>query len=533
MSDSPPFEIDLSQPINAFEDHLALDGNNRIFFSGLFGIGKTYFLEKFFAQKQEKYLTFRLSPVNYSVSSNDDIFDLIKYDLLLQLIEHDGFEVDLIDPDFDEGSFHQVFFLYRFYHILSGLLTVAAELPGGDENPLIGAANFVGKTIDKLVQAIGKLKEKYEADKARLKGTAEKTALEAFEKRIQALPFYRLALVDQIIREGLSQLTHDNEGNPARESVLIIDDLDRLDPAHIFRLLNVFSVHFHEEGQNRFGFDRVIVVGDIQNVRSIFQAQYGQETDFSGYIDKFYAKEVFSFQNPFGIKTSILDYLRQNLPLPRRVQKDRWNLYLESQLTIVLLLMYYANSLTLRSIIRLTESAHHELESRIGNILIPNGQNSSRRLSDMWGARILKTLEVMFGDPSSVKSAIKKSIHFHKFSDISNTLQVQSQKTESIARAMLLIATYRDHHGIECSNFSFKADEFEIIYDISNHLLNEIQIHPKEIITSAIDTREEADQAKKRTHIAHWMDFFLFSIMEEAYIQLQDWKSQRASSQSY
>jgi len=31
-----------------------------------------------------------------------------------------------------------------------------------------------------------------------------------------------------------------------RESVLILDDLDRIDPEHIFRILNIFSAHFDQ-----------------------------------------------------------------------------------------------------------------------------------------------------------------------------------------------------------------------------------------------------------------------------------------------
>ena len=55
--------------------------NNQMIFSGIFGIGKTYFLKEYFEQNSEDYELFLLSPVNYSISNNDDIIDYIKYDI--------------------------------------------------------------------------------------------------------------------------------------------------------------------------------------------------------------------------------------------------------------------------------------------------------------------------------------------------------------------------------------------------------------------------------------------------------------------
>src|SRR5690606_19310650 len=86
--------------------------------------------------------------------------------------------------------------------------------------------------------------------------------------------------------------------NPKKEIVLLIDDLDRIDPEHIFRIMNVFSAHFDhydQKGENKFGFDKVVVVCDINNVRGIFHNRYGVNIDFSGYIDKFYSNEIFEY----------------------------------------------------------------------------------------------------------------------------------------------------------------------------------------------------------------------------------------------
>lgn len=82
-----PLSISLEKQRSAFKKHLDALHNQRIIFSGAFGIGKTYFLNDYFsAEHGGKYVAVKLAPVNYSVSSNEDIFQLIKYDILFELI---------------------------------------------------------------------------------------------------------------------------------------------------------------------------------------------------------------------------------------------------------------------------------------------------------------------------------------------------------------------------------------------------------------------------------------------------------------
>lgn len=78
-------DISIESLSQNFEDHLLLENNHRIIFSGKFGMGKTFFLQRYFDQHQDKYNTIILSPVNYVVSSNENIFELIKADILKQL----------------------------------------------------------------------------------------------------------------------------------------------------------------------------------------------------------------------------------------------------------------------------------------------------------------------------------------------------------------------------------------------------------------------------------------------------------------
>src|SRR6266487_4791162 len=82
---SNDFVIDISGPQKAFQDFLSLDGNARIIFSAPFGSGKTYFLRKFFRNSTD-YVALHLYPTNYSVSKNEDIFELIKFDILYEIL---------------------------------------------------------------------------------------------------------------------------------------------------------------------------------------------------------------------------------------------------------------------------------------------------------------------------------------------------------------------------------------------------------------------------------------------------------------
>src|SRR3989338_10311524 len=70
-----------------FYSVLSMEKNARIFFSGQFGIGKTYFLNEFFDSLKEKYDVFHLYPINYQISSNEDILELIKYYILIELLK--------------------------------------------------------------------------------------------------------------------------------------------------------------------------------------------------------------------------------------------------------------------------------------------------------------------------------------------------------------------------------------------------------------------------------------------------------------
>ena len=81
-------EINIKSESERFLQFLLEENNNNIIFSGIYGIGKSYFINNFFnIQHLDKYIPIILTPVNYSVANNEDIFEYIKADILLQLLE--------------------------------------------------------------------------------------------------------------------------------------------------------------------------------------------------------------------------------------------------------------------------------------------------------------------------------------------------------------------------------------------------------------------------------------------------------------
>ena len=80
------FKLDISPRIEDFKYYL--HSHPRVIFSARFGDGKSYFLRHFQDTDdiKKEYIILTLHPVNYQVLDNKDIFEMIKRDLLFQLI---------------------------------------------------------------------------------------------------------------------------------------------------------------------------------------------------------------------------------------------------------------------------------------------------------------------------------------------------------------------------------------------------------------------------------------------------------------
>jgi hypothetical protein len=124
-----------------------------------------------------------------------------------------------------------------------------------------------------------------------------------------------------------------------------------MDPEHIFRILNVFAAHFdapeYLEGYtNKFGFDKIIIVTDYKNIKNIFEHRYGSNTDFKGYINKYYSKFPFNFDNNNAILELLIEFKKKILPTNNHVGMNILFIVLNDFLTLRII--------TLREFIKLS-----------------------------------------------------------------------------------------------------------------------------------------------------------------------------------
>lgn len=285
------FTLDNQSLFSDFDEHISIRQNDRILFSAPFGTGKSTYLNEYFEAKSDNYFCFNLYPVNYSVSPNEDVFELIKFDLLLQLMGNYRQEIDLQNEEFSNVLSFQALFLKEF-KIMPLLLT------------FIGESGKVGKSAKILIDEV---KKQYIEFKAKF--TDEEKFIESYLTSIESQMgnVNEMDAYSSLITTLLKRVQSKNEN---KQSVLIIDDLDRLDPEHIFRLFNIFSVNFGKDDiLNKFGFNKIIFVCDIENIRNIYRHKYGPDVDFGGYIDKFYSIIPFSFDNKQLVKKSLSSML--------------------------------------------------------------------------------------------------------------------------------------------------------------------------------------------------------------------------------
>lgn len=276
-----------------FKNHIENEDNSRTLFSGKFGVGKTFFLNNFF-KDNENYECIHLFPVNYQISESQNILELLKYDILIELIT----KGENIFNSLDESDQNLLSFIKDKWSTNS-VLKNAIENISSFEKETIGTGIFstLGKPLKELLKIDKEFHKLKKLNETKLKEFLNKNNSES-------------DVISTIIQSKIKEVSLN------KESVLILDDLDRIDPHHLFRILNIFSSHFDERNasNNKFGFNKVIVVGDYENFKSIFHHIYGLKTDESGYFDKFYSTEIYEFNN----KTIISEYINEAIPKIKR-----------------------------------------------------------------------------------------------------------------------------------------------------------------------------------------------------------------------
>ena len=257
--------IDISQNILDFKH--VFENESRIIFSAKFGDGKSYFLNEFmksYDEKKNDYYFITLHPVNYVVEENRDVIEYIKRDILFQLIKDN-----------------------RIYDFKEGYDKIFDAVCNGES--LLKLADFAASIIP-----VKGLKEGYKALKGLVSTIDEKRkgqdVLHVVDDYLNG--FYGKSgsisecdAFTYLIQKSLEQMM--------AKSVLIIEDLDRIDPAHLFRIMNVLSsqvdnpYYSHVPHGNKFGFDKIILVMDYEIAKHLFHHFYGKEANYEGYMNKF------------------------------------------------------------------------------------------------------------------------------------------------------------------------------------------------------------------------------------------------------
>lgn len=268
--------INISGKLNDFAQYLEM--TDRIILSAKFGDGKTYLLNELRKDEamQDKYEFFTIYPVNYSVAKNEDVFEYIKRDIIVQLHKKKLFEnIDL------NTLFGSVFTLNDLTSVVPFLLSL---VPLG-ELCNEGYSKFL--EIKKKYDEKKHIVDKYLSQFANTAGCIHEE--DGYTK---------------LIKKAIEWISQDHSLNgkvkKAKKPVLIIEDLDRLDPKHLFRILNVVSAHIDDSDRpdivgNKFGFSNIVLVMDYDVTKHIFHHFYGAEACYEGYMSKFLSREPFRY----------------------------------------------------------------------------------------------------------------------------------------------------------------------------------------------------------------------------------------------
>lgn len=302
-----------------FAQHLSIEGNKRILISAPFGSGKTFFLQQFF-QPERKTLNITLHPIDYSVASNEDIFELIKHDILIELMDK-----YIEDLKLEKDDFSRLLILQEYVR---------------NKMDIIG---FVKSILSKFSSTAEAVVENVEAVKTTIdefKKFEDSVKIDEEQKIINYVSELKLKTGSIRENDGITAFIKDfvkriKDTNKDQKFVLILDDLDRLDPDHVFRLFNLFTAHHDSKtDENKFDFDQVIFVCDINNIHHMFIHKYGAHVDFSGYIDKFYSSYIFNFDFKRFLFEKINDLLQAKIDFDKEFGKDGADLYLHEAYNI-------------------------------------------------------------------------------------------------------------------------------------------------------------------------------------------------------
>lgn len=310
------FLIPVNDSIKDFHKHL--EAYPRTILSSKFGDGKSFFIQKIKEDPEltEQYEFLTIYPVNYQVAANRDIFELIKRDVLFQLLLHDMVSDRIV---LTKQEMLSLYLNQKGNNVILDLITTISEIGILPED----SCNLI--MAFKTVKLFKKLRDQYKSYRKN-EGKDDDDRIDSFLDKADSHFIYEYDLITKIIQKAIE----DFRRRTNKKVVLFVEDLDRIDPAHIFRILNVLSAHMDYGYRNfvkqdfslvgnKFCLDNIVLVVDFNNLRSIYKHFYGQKTDFGGYISKFLSGTPFFYSLETLKCNYILDEISKITDTPKEV----------------------------------------------------------------------------------------------------------------------------------------------------------------------------------------------------------------------
>lgn len=205
--------------------NLHLKSHPRTILSARFGDGKSFFLAEAEQQLKKRFVFLKIYPVNYQVADNQDIFEYIKRDLLFQLYEKglvsDTYEI----PD----SIAAYFFLKNSWEEFAEEILKTISY--------FDASNTIRATLG-AIKFLKSIKKRF--DEFKKNGGEVGARIERFISVFDNRGIYEDDPITAIICDIISTWKRSHR---QQKVCLVFEDMDRIDPAHIFRIMNVISAH--------------------------------------------------------------------------------------------------------------------------------------------------------------------------------------------------------------------------------------------------------------------------------------------------
>ena len=303
--------------IKEFEKHLK--SHPRTILSARFGDGKSFFLSAAEKKLKNRFVFLKVYPVNYQVAENQDIFEYIKRDLLFQLYSQGMVPESYEVPD----SIAAFFFLQNNWEQFAEEVLKMLSL--------FDASNTIKATLG-ATRFLNSMKKKYE--KFKNNGGDIGARIDHFLSSFDDKGIYEADPITSILCNIIRNWKNEHS---RRKICFVFEDMDRIDPSHIFRILNVISAHMdygykygvspssRSLAGNKFGVDNIVVCLDYDNLRRIFHHFYGQKACFDGYINKFCDRGVFRY----SLQEQVKEYYVKELVRATEMKEDAVKLIFE------------------------------------------------------------------------------------------------------------------------------------------------------------------------------------------------------------